>query len=277
VPEPVLVLGATGTTGSRVVETLTRQGVSVRAATRTPTVENQVRFDWAAPETWAAALRGTAAVYLIAPIGVADPVPLLEPFLRESARQGVRRVVLLSSSAVPEGAPGLGAAHRLVRELAPEWTVLRPSWFMQNFTGTHPHAQGVEAGELVTATGRGRVGFIDAADIAVVAAHALTAEVSLDTELLLTGPEALGYSDVAAILAEVTGRPMRHRSVAVDEFAARLTELGYPADFSAMLAALDGDIRRGAQDQLTSTVTDLTGWPARSFRDFARKQWTTAR
>src|SRR4051812_9495778 len=129
----VLVLGATGTTGSRVVDFLRRRDVPVRPATRTPREAGQVRFDWADRDTHGPALRGTSAVYLVAPIGVVDPVPLVEPFLDEARRQGVRRVVLLSSSAVEEGAPALGELHHLVRTTVPEWTVLRPSWFMQNF------------------------------------------------------------------------------------------------------------------------------------------------
>jgi uncharacterized protein YbjT (DUF2867 family) len=198
---------------------------------------------------------------------------MVEPFLHEAVRAGVRRIVLLSSSAVPEDAPGLGVAHRLVRAIAPEWTVLRPSWFMQNFIGPHPHAQGVAAGEIVTATGIGRVAFVDAGDIAAVAARALTGDFVHSGELVLTGPEPLSYSDAAAIIADVSGRPIRHRSVGVAEFAELLAVRGYPQDVSAMLAALDGDIAGGAENRVTSTVEDVTGRPARSFRHFAEDNW----
>src|ERR1700719_1016996 len=103
----VLVTGATGTTGSRVAAFLATRGVTTRLATRTPKVSGQVRFDWADRETHADALRGVSAVYLIAPMGVPDPVPLVAPFLDEALRQGVRRVVQLSSSALSEGTSGL--------------------------------------------------------------------------------------------------------------------------------------------------------------------------
>ena len=177
----ILVTGATGTTGSRVASLLSDRGVAHRRGTRTPTSSGQVHFDWADRATHPAALRGASAIYLIAPVGVADPVPLIEPFLEEALRHGVRRVVQLSSSALPEGAPGLGAIHQLVRETMPEWTVLRPSWFMQNFTGDHLVAQGVRDGEIVTATGAGRVAFVDARDIAAVAARALIGDCLLYT------------------------------------------------------------------------------------------------
>lgn len=268
----VLVIGATGTTGSRVADVLAERGVSHRRATRTPKSPADVRFDWADRDSYRDALQRVTAIYLIAPIGVADPIPLVEPFLEEALRHGVRRVVQLSSSAVPEGAPGLGAVHDLVRSTIPEWTVLRPSWFMQNFTGDHLVAQGVRSGEIVTATGDGRVAFIDARDIAAVASHALTDERPHNTDHILTGPEALSYADAAAIISERTGRTVRHRSIAIDEYASRINAFGVPADFAAVLAELDGDISRGAEDRVTGSVEQITGTPARSFGAFVDEE-----
>lgn len=263
----VLVTGGTGTTGSRVVAALREQGVPVRIASRSP-ARGQVRFEWADPDTHAAALDGAHAVYLVAPVAVADPAPLVAPFLDMARERGVRRVVLLSSSAVPEGAPGLGELHRMVLAAIPEPTVLRPSWFMQNLLGDHPHARSARTdGEIVTATGSGRVAFVDAGDIAAVAAHALADEESHLGEYVLTGPETLSYADVAALLTQVTGRPVRHRAAGVAELAERLVAAGYPPDFAAVLAALDDEIAHGAEDRTTSVVQDVTGRSPRSFRE----------
>jgi uncharacterized protein YbjT (DUF2867 family) len=267
VTAPVLVIGGTGTTGSRVAIALRARDFPARVASRR-VAPGRVRFDWADPRTHSPALDGVRGVYLVAPVGVADPAPLVAPFLDVAREHGVRRVVLLSSSAVPEGAPGLGELHRMVREGVPEPTVLRPSWFMQNLLGDHPHARSARTdGEIVTATGSGRVGFVDAGDIAAVAVHALVDGVPRTGEYLLTGPEALGYDDVAGVLSEITGRPVRHRSASVAELTARLVAAGYPPDFSAMLAALDADIARGTEDRITSAVQDVTGRPPRSFRE----------
>jgi uncharacterized protein YbjT (DUF2867 family) len=269
----VLVLGATGTTGSRVAAHLAGRGITTRLATRTPKSTGQIRFDWADRDTYEDALRGVSAVYLIAPVGVADPVPLVESFLEEALRRRVRRVVQLSSSALPEGSPGLGAVHHLVKTTMPEWAVLRPSWFMQNFSGDHLVAQGVRAGEIVTATGDGRVAFIDAGDIAAVADRALTDPVPHNTEHILTGPEPLSYADAADVLTRRTGRTVRHRSVPANEAARRITEHGTPADFATMLAAMDVAIRDGAEDRVTQTVETITGRPARSFCAFAAEEF----
>ncbi|ABY23454.1 conserved hypothetical protein [Renibacterium salmoninarum ATCC 33209] len=267
----VLVTGGTGTTGSKVAAMLRERAAAVRVATRTPIDGNpeQVRFDWVDPATHGPALAGVDRIYLVAPIGVADPMPMVEPFLTKALHVGVRRVVLLSSSAIGDGDPGLGALHQLVRVRMPEWTVLRPSWFMQNFLREHPVADGIRLrNEIVTATGTGRVAFVDAAYIAAVATQVLLDTVPHNTDHVITGPEALSYADAAAVITEATTRTVRHRPVTTTEMADRFITAGIPKEFAAVLAGLDEDIRRGAENRVTSTVLDITGRPARSFAEF---------
>ncbi|MFG1792868.1 NmrA family NAD(P)-binding protein [Nocardia sp. NPDC049149] len=264
----ILVTGGTGTTGSRVAAQLRAEAAEVRVASRKPHGPGQIRFEWTEPNTHAAALAGMDGCYLVPPIGAIDPAPLVAPFLAAAVRAGVRRVVLLGSSAITAETPGVGELYGLVREAVPEWAVLRPSWFMQNFTGAHPVAAGIRAaGEIVTATGSGRVAFVDADDIAAVAVRALLDPAPHNAEHVLTGPEALSYSTAAAVVAEVTGRAVRHRSVGRIEFTALVNESGVPAEFAAMLATLDDDIRQGAEDRVTTVVPDVTGRAARSFRE----------
>jgi uncharacterized protein YbjT (DUF2867 family) len=266
--QTVLVIGGTGTTGGLVATLL---GEQARIATRRPAACDpaHVLFEWHDPATHGPAVAGVDGIYLIAPVGAAEPAPLVEPFLAGALRAGVRRVVLLSSSGVEEGPSGLGALSRMVREMVPEWTVLRPSWFMQNFLGEHPVAAGVrDRGEIVTATGTGRVPFVDAADIAAVAVRALLDVVPHNTDHVITGPEALSYADAAAVITSASGRSIRHRSVSTAEMTDRIVAAGVPAEFAAVLAALDQDIRHGSEDRVTSTVADVTGRPARSFAEF---------
>lgn len=264
----VLVTGGTGTTGSRVARLLEQEGADVRIATRSPRVPGQVRFDWTDPTTHRPALSGVDAIYLLAPVGVSDPGPLVAPVLRAAAGADVRRVVLLSSSAVEESdRPGLGDVHRRVRESPFEYAVLRPSWFMQNFTGQH--AASVAAGEIVSATGTGRVGLIDAADIAAVAVRALLEQETPSVEdLVLTGPEALSYDDIAAHLSRAVGHPVTHRVIPVADLTDHLSQMGVPRDWAAVLAGLDEAISRGEQDFTTATVAAVTGNHPRSFADY---------
>ncbi|MET7451656.1 NAD(P)H-binding protein [Streptomyces sp. NPDC005574] len=264
-----LVIGATGTTGGRTAARLTAAGHRVKAASRQATPvpgAEPVLFDWYAPATHAAALDGVDRVYLIPPLGDADPAAVMLPFLRQARTAGIHRAVLLSSSAIPEGGPAVGAVHRALPDLFGQWAVLRPSWFMQNFTGTHVHAVSIrEEGVIRTATGSGRVGFVDAEDIAAAAVHALTEEHAPNTDLVLTGPETLSHDDIATITTEVTGRPVVHHRLSYeqmrDHLAARI-----PAEFAALLAGMDRAIAEGSENRVTDTVRRLTGRPARSFR-----------
>ncbi|MBW8090939.1 NmrA family NAD(P)-binding protein [Streptomyces hygroscopicus] len=270
-----LVIGATGTTGSRTAARLTAAGHRVKAASRhaTPVPGAQpVPFDWYDPATHAAALDGADRVYLIPPLGDSDPAAVMLPFLRRARDTGVHRAVLLSSSAIPEGGPAVGVVHQALPGLFEQWAVLRPSWFMQNFTGTHAHAVSIrDDGVILTATGSGRVGFVDAEDIAAVAAHALTDAHAPNTDLVLTGPEALSYDDIATIITEVTGRTVVHRRLPYEQLRDRLTAL-VPPEFAAILAGMDRAIAEGAEDRTTDTVQRLTGRPAGSFRALVERE-----
>jgi ergot alkaloid biosynthesis protein len=268
----ILVVGGTGTTGRLVAAKLAATGHPARAASRRAAAGG-VRFDWYDRSTHAPALDGATALYLISPVGEVDPAPIMLPFLDLARRAGVRRAVLLSASVVDAGTPGLGEVQAQLGEMIPEWAVLRPSWFMENFVGDHPHAKSArERGEIVSATGDARVGFIDPDDIAEVAVRALTDPTPHDTEHVITGPEALSYADVAATLTEIGGRPVRHRAIDEDALAAYHEEHGLPADYARFLAGLDTAIANGAEDRTTGTVADVTGRPPRSFRDFCRSR-----
>jgi uncharacterized protein YbjT (DUF2867 family) len=264
---PILVTGATGHTGTVVNRRLAAAGATTRAASRNPG-PGGIRFDWTDPDTHADALAGVERMYLVAPIGAADPAPIVRPFLERGLAGDLRRVVLLSSSATEPGDHGLGGLHRLVTGTVPEWGVLRPSWFMENFIGDHPVAAGLRAGVVTTATGNGRVGFVDVADIASVATHLLLQADPPNDDYVLTGPAALSYADVCDLVTELTGRPTRHLTVSAAERARGIAASGVPADFAAILADMDVAISHGSEDRVTDTVPHITGHAARSVADF---------
>ncbi|MEE2037718.1 NAD(P)H-binding protein [Nocardiopsis sp. CT-R113] len=268
----VLITGATGTTGSRLSRVLHDRGVPVRRAGRSPAAD--VRFDWSDPATHAPAVRGVRAIYLVAPPGAADPEPLVIPFLEAARVAGVERIVLLGSSAVPVGSPGPGVLGARLAEFAPHPVVLRPTWFASNFTGRHLHGDSVRRdGEIVSATGEGRIPFIDPGDIAAVAAQALLGALPTGGEPILTGPRPLTFDEVAATLSEVTGRPVRHRRVSVEELSRRHQDDGVPAAFADLLAAMDARIAAGSEDRTTTAVEDITGTAPRSLRSFLAASW----
>jgi uncharacterized protein YbjT (DUF2867 family) len=270
-----LVIGATGTTGSRTAAGLIAAGQRVKAASRRGaplTGAEPVRFDWYDPATFGEALAGADRVYLVPPVGDPDPAAVMLPFLRQARAAGVERAVLLSASAIPEGGPAVGAVHRALPGLFDQWAVLRPSWFMQNFTGSHAHADSIrEQGVILTAAGTGRVGFVDAEDIAAVAVHALTDDRPPNADLVLTGPETLSHDDIAAVVTQVTGRPVAHHRLTYEAMRDRLAAV-IPLEFATMLAEMDRAIAEGAEDRTTDTVERLTGRPPHGFRVVAERE-----
>ncbi|WP_369221130.1 NAD(P)H-binding protein [Streptomyces sp. R39] len=270
----VLVTGGTGKTGRELVRLLRGRGVPVRVASRNPAAEDPdaIRFDWDDPATHPDALDGQDRVFLVPPVQSGDPMPSVGPFLAEAQRLGVRKVVLLGS-AIPlaPSAPELAAQVRA----QPGWVVLRPSGFMQNFLSPHPLGERIRRdGEIRTAAGDGRVGWIDARDIAATAAALLS---DLDAipgdqhDYLLTGPQALSYPEAAAIITAGTGRPVRVIHASEDQQAADLRAAGIPAQFAAILAAADTGARTGRDDEVSTAVLDLTGHPPRTFSQFVQE------
>lgn len=275
----VLVTGGTGKTGTALVKLLRGNGVPVRVASRNPSAgdPDAVRFDWDVPATHPTALRGVDRVFLVSPTNTVDPMPPVRPFLAEAQRLGVRRVVLLGSSIVLSNAPSALELAAQVRARS-GWVVLRASGFMQNFLSPHPIGERIRRhGEIRTAADDGRVGWIDARDIAAAASALLTEPdvgPSDQRDYLLTGPKALSYRDAAAIITARTERPVRVVSIGVDEQTADYRAAGVPAEFAAAIAAVEDGIRAGREDRVSTAVLDLTGRPPRTFAEFVQEHAT---
>lgn len=279
----VLVLGGTGKTGAPLVRRLIEEGHGVKCASRSgaaPEGAEACRFDWHATDGHGAALDGVGSIYLIAPLGAPDPLQAMQPFIETAIDRGVGRFVLLSSSLLEEGGPAMGMVHAFLRQCAPQWAVLRPSWFMQNFV-IDPHLASIQSeGAIYSATDDGLVPFIAAEDIAEVALHALTDAEPTANDLLITGPEAISYDRVAATVSEVAGRAVRHVRLTAEQLAARFEAAGIPSEYATMLAGLDRAIAAGAEARTTDIVEKVTGRPPMSFDSFARAhagQWSATR
>jgi uncharacterized protein YbjT (DUF2867 family) len=267
----ILVTGGSGTTGSRVATQLAGRGVAVIAANRSgagPGGVPGIRFDWYDSSTHDAALAGAECVYLVAPSRDVDAHVVMLPFLQRARAAGVRRAVLLNGL-------GTGAVHQAIGQTFDEWAALLPSWFMQNVTGNHPHARNIRASHTITtATGDGRIGFVDAYDIARVAVEALLSPTAPNAELILTGPETLSYDEVAAILTEVCGQSITHVKMSVAELGAFFEAAGLPPPAARLLAAADEAIAAGIYNRTTDTVARITGSAPRSFRAFAAAEFS---
>ncbi|WP_338701742.1 NAD(P)H-binding protein [Streptomyces sp. Q6] len=261
----VLVTGASGRTGRRVADAARAAGLTVRAASRS----GAVRFDWAEPATWDAALRGADGAYLAYPtdIGAPDAADAVGALSRRAVELGVRRLVLLSARGEDQALP----AEEALRASGAAWTVLRCAWFQQNFS-EGPLLEQVRGDELAFAAADGlREPFVDVRDIAEVAVAVLRDPAGryAGEVLDLTGPELLTWGEALGAVARATGTEKRYVAVPVGDYGAALGELGVPEEEVAFLVELFGTLLDGRNASLSGDVRRVLGRGPRPFAAFA--------
>ncbi|MEC3974197.1 NmrA family NAD(P)-binding protein [Amycolatopsis sp. H20-H5] len=260
-----LILGGTGKTGRRITRRLRAAGQPVRAASRTG---GDIRFDLEDQQTWAPALDGVTAVYVMEPNGGMG-VARVPGFVTEAVAAGVRRLVLLSAHGVDEADDShpLKLAERAVRGAGVDWTILRPDWFSQNFSEAF-WLRGVLDGALTLPTGDGRTPFVDAEDIAEVAAAALTEDRHSGHTYPLTGPRAISVGEAAELIGKATGRTVRHVDIEPEAFVELQIANGVPAAAARMLTGLLVEVRTGSRDSVADGVERALGRGPKPFEDY---------
>jgi uncharacterized protein YbjT (DUF2867 family) len=263
----ILILGGTGKTGRRIAGRLRAAGRPVRTASRTG---GDAGFDLADPATWAPALDGVTAAYLIEPdlrAASIDPRARLPRLVTEAVAAGVERLVLLSAGGAEYDGHPLKPAEQAVRGSGVRWTILRPDWFAQNFS-EGPWRPGILSGSLSLPTGDGRTPFIDAGDIAEVAASALTGDRHHGRVYALAGPRAISFGTAVDLIAEATGRTIRHIDVDPEVYIERQVAGGVPRDVARLLTGVLTAIRDGAAAAPADGVQQALGRPPRPFEDY---------
>ena len=263
-----LVLGGTGKTGSRVVERLTARGLPVRVGSRS----GEPPFDWEDQATWPPALDGAGSVYLTYYPDLALPgaVEATRSFAELAVRSGVPRLVLLSGRGEPEAE----RAEQAVRETGADLTILRSTWFMQNFSEDYM-LEHVLSGEIRLPAGDVPTPFLDADDIADAAVAALTEDRHVGKLYELTGPRSLTFAEVAAEIAEAAGREIRYLPVSLEEHAAEAAAHGVPAEVVDLLTYLFSEVVDGRNANTTDGVQRALGREPRDFRDYAQRAAAT--
>ncbi|SCG46489.1 Uncharacterized conserved protein YbjT, contains NAD(P)-binding and DUF2867 domains [Micromonospora echinaurantiaca] len=264
---PVLVLGGNGKTGRRVADRLTALGRPVRRGSRTGTPP----FDWTDRATWPAALDGVGTVYLSYQPDLAVPgaVAAVESFTRLAVARGVDRVVLLSGRGEPEAEQAEQAVRQVVDAAGGRWTVVRASWFQQNFS-EGPFVHDVRRGEVALPVDGVTEPFVDADDVAEVAVAALTGDGHASEVYEVTGPRLLTFAEVVAEIAAATGRPVRFTPVPAPDYAAALGRAGAPAEVVALLTYLFTEVLDGRNASLADGVRRALGRPPRDVTGYAR-------
>lgn len=268
----VLVTGGTGKTGRPLTALLRARDVKVRVASRQARGPDGVGFDWSSADTYDRAVDGVDGIYLVQPTGVTDASAQVEAFLGRARAAGVRSVVLLSALGVDAAGEDVGfrKVERAVMGAGLAWTILRPNWFMQNFSTAFWLPTIRERGEIPAPAGDAAVSFIDARDIAAVGAAALTEPGHEGAEYTLTGSEALTFADVAGIIGQEIGRPVRHVDVSDDEMRRVVQVEGLPPDYAEALIALFAGIRAGWNAGVSGTVAEVTGRAPGSLAEYAK-------
>jgi uncharacterized protein YbjT (DUF2867 family) len=258
-----LVLGGSGKTGRRVVERLRRRHVPVRVGGRF----EESRFDWEDESTWPEAVRNTRAVYITYYPDLAAPGALeaIRSFTDCAVAAGVTRLVLLSGRGEPEAQ----RCEQAVRLSGVEWTLLRASWFSQNFSESYL-LEPILAGEVALPAGNVGEPFVDVDDIADVAIAALTEDSHHGRLYELTGPRLWTFADAIAEIARATRRRVRYVQVSNEEFVSALRRADVPPAIVGLLAYLFAEVLDGRNARLTDGVADALSRPPRDFADYVR-------
>lgn len=265
-----LVLGGTGRTGALVARKLIARGLDVRTASRRGA---DVVFDWDEPATYAPALNGVDRVYLVTPTMRIKFARQVAGFLDLAAATGVRHVTYLSTYGSDRAPPEVDIREvelELARRRNLTHSILRPAWLMQNFSDEHLPLIG---GAITVPTGGGAEAFVDAEDIAAVAVETMVdPETHAGAQYAPTGPQSLTVGEVADIIAGITGRPVTHNDIDPDVWIGGAVKAGIvPADYAIMLRWLTGTIIAGNGSRPNDDIEKVTGQPATSFQDFARR------
>ncbi|MFI9506377.1 NmrA family transcriptional regulator [Nocardia sp. NPDC052566] len=267
ISEKVLVVGGTGKTGSRVAQRLRARGVPVRAGSRAA----EPPFDWGNTATWGAALAGATAAYITFQPDLAVPgAPLAVRALGDAAvAAGVRRLVLLSGRGEEEAQ----AAEKLLAETGADLTVVRSSFFAQNFSEGHFAAE-IAAGQLVLPVGEVREPFIDVDDIAELVVAALTEDRHAGQIYEVTGSRLLTFAEAVGEIAAATGRRIDYIQVSPEDYAAAARAQGLPDELVDFLIYLFTTVLDGRNAHVGDGIDRGLGRPPRDFADYVRGAWT---
>ena len=260
----ILVLGGKGKTGRRVASRLVEKGQTVRIGSRS----EEPSFDWEDPSTWEGALQGMESVYITFQPDLAVPgaKEAIEGFTSQAVMSGVRKVVLLSGKGEQEAEE----CERIVMNSGLDWTVVRASWFNQNFSESF-FLDPILAGHVALPKNEALVPYVDANDIADVVVASLLDEKHNGEIYELTGPRTLTFSDVVREISVATGREIQFTPISMEEYNAMMKEFNLPDDYLWLINYLFEEVLVESNSIVTNDIEKVLGRKPIDFTTYANE------
>lgn len=257
----ILVLGGTGKTGRRVVERLTAMNLPVAIGSR----NTQPAFDWENSATWAEVLQDINKVYITFQPDLAIPsaVETITTFVKTAKESGVQHLVLLSGRGEKEAQ----LCENIVINSGLDWTIIRASWFMQNFSEGF-FLDSILANEMVLPKTNSKEPFINVDDIADVVVSALVNNIHSKKIYELTGPELLTFEKAVSKIAGVKKQNILYQEVSIDEYVDMLRSYELPEDSIWLIKYLFTEVLDGRNESVTNDIEKVLGRKAKDFDNY---------
>jgi uncharacterized protein YbjT (DUF2867 family) len=274
----ILVVGASGTVGTELVKQLRSKGHTViRTSSKTELEPDQVHLNLSTKAGLEAAFTGIDKAFFLSPPGYANQHELLIPLIEEARKHSLKKVVLMTAMGANavDSTPFRQAEIRL-EQSGLRYNIIRPNWFMQNFNSFWLYGI-LNYGKVSLPVGDAKASFIDARDIASVAAVLLDDEARFaDQAFDLTGAESLTHAQAAALIGEAVDKPITFDDITPDAMRGILLGAGLPADYTEVLLTILDYLKQGAAERTTDAVQTITGKSPIRFAQYAqdyRQAW----
>ncbi len=263
-----LVLGATGKTGRRVAEGLQKKNIPIRLGSRSASPS----FYWDEEASWDECLKNVHVVYInYAPdLALPGATDSIRSFVNRALDHGVKRMVLLSGRGEAEAQ----ACEKIVQESAVDWTIVRASWFYQNFS-EGAFMDMVLSGRMTLPVSDIPEPFVDVDDIAEVAVAALSEPGHAGQIYEVTGPRLMTFREISDELSHAIGREIEYMQIPLETFVGAIADSGAPKEVVWLMDYLFTTVLDGRNAYLTDGIQRALGRPPKDFFDFAREVATT--
>lgn len=258
----ILVIGGKGKTGSRVVQLLNEKpNITIRLGSRS----SEIPFDWEKPETWSLALKDIDSVYITFQPDLAIPSApeTIQNFTLLATKLGVEKMVLLSGRGEKEAQ----ICEEIVKATAQKWTIVRASWFNQNFSESI-FLEPLLAGFVALPQANVLEPFIDANDIAEVVTEALLNDKHNGQTYELTGPRLLSFEQAVSEIAKVIKKEIVFESLTVEKYINMLREYQVPEDEIWLINYLFSEVMDGRNSSTTNDIEKVLGRKATDFSEY---------